>query len=128
MKRFLTDQLFSSNPYETPASNHSTRHILLNEMAQAIEGKFADQPLVEEEIREALAKGLVGFGEIEKVIHQSERMSELRRRRFPPGHSALLEDLGYLAVLRRVDGALHLHGLEGEELVVALHFAPGLHE
>jgi tetratricopeptide (TPR) repeat protein len=98
VKRFLTDQLFSSNPYETPASNHASRRILLNEMAQAIEGKFADQPLVEEEIREALAKGLVGFGELEKVIHQAERLLELRRRRFPPGHSAILEDMGYLAM------------------------------
>jgi len=98
VKSFLTDQLFSSNPYETPASNHANRRILLDEMAQAIEGKFADQPLVEEEIREALAKGLIGFGEIEKVIHQSERMLELRRRRFPPGHSAILEDIGYLAL------------------------------
>src|SRR6185369_6989621 len=57
----------------------------------------ADQPLVEEEIREALAKGLVGFNETAKVIQQFERSLELKRRRLPPGHSEIIEATGYLA-------------------------------
>ncbi len=98
VKSFLTDQLFKAHPFETSATNHANRRILLDEIAQAIEGRFADQPLVELEIREALAKGLVGFGETAKVIQQSERMLELRRLHHPPGHSAILGDLGYLAI------------------------------
>jgi hypothetical protein len=58
---FLYDQLFHSNPYESSTTNHAGRLALLEEIAQSIEGKFTDQPLVEERLRVGLGTGLIGF-------------------------------------------------------------------
>lgn len=98
VKDFLTEQLFNANPYVTSSGNLSNRRAVLEHVAGAIEGKFRDQPEVEEEIRFALAVGFVGLSDAVNATIQQQKLLELRRARLPPGHSDILEIIGYLVM------------------------------
>jgi tetratricopeptide (TPR) repeat protein len=98
VKSFLTEQLLSANPYVQPAINPDHRRVLLEQVAQNIEGKFAQQPEVEDEIRFALLVGFVGVADSTNTLRQSERLLVLRRKRLGNTHDDTIEMMAYVAM------------------------------
>ncbi len=59
--------------------------------AKSIDGKFADQPEIEEELRWTLGVTLLAMGEGQLATAQCERVLELREKLFGPEHLKSLE-------------------------------------
>jgi len=65
--------------------------------ADKIEGKFAERPLIEAEIRQTLGYTLRGMGRSDLAAKQFERVGELRRAQLGPDHPDTLLCMHYLA-------------------------------
>ncbi|MFO0843789.1 MAG: serine/threonine-protein kinase [Gemmataceae bacterium] len=81
--------------------------------SRAIEGKFADRPLVEAELRWTLGHALWGMGRADLAAPHFERTLALQRERLGPGHPDTLASMSNLAnsyaALGRHPEALKLH-------------------
>ncbi|HRI16826.1 MAG TPA: serine/threonine-protein kinase, partial [Verrucomicrobiota bacterium] len=65
--------------------------VLVERIAHALEGKFTNQPLVEAELRVALAMGFGDLDDVPSAMLQAERALALRRAHLGPTHSDTLE-------------------------------------
>jgi tetratricopeptide (TPR) repeat protein len=93
-KDFVIGQVLSADPFIEPDPN---KRSLLERIVQQLEGKFADQPLIEAEIRCAIGNALKDLGEVAKSATQFEKSLEIRRRVLTLQHSDTLEALAGLA-------------------------------
>ena len=66
---FIRDLLWKADPRSTPDRDLKVREVL-SRAARTIEGKFADQPLVEGAIRETLGNAFSGLGEYREAEPQ----------------------------------------------------------
>jgi eukaryotic-like serine/threonine-protein kinase len=100
IKDFLTEQLLSVQPKGKPKPDtmpYEVARPLLERVARQVEGKFADQPQVEVEIRVALRKSFAEYLDHTNAITQGQKVLEIRRRLFGPDHSDTLESTAMLA-------------------------------
>jgi tetratricopeptide (TPR) repeat protein len=65
--------------------------------SRAIEGKFADRPLVEAELRATLAQALQGMGRVDLAAPHHQRVWSIRTSRLGPDHPETLKGLNELA-------------------------------
>jgi tetratricopeptide (TPR) repeat protein len=96
VKEFLTEQLMAVNPYVEPEPN-PYRRFQVERVARVIEGKFTKQPLVEAEMRSALAWAFAGIGDHHGAAMQAKKALEIRRRELGETHSDTLESYAGLA-------------------------------
>src|SRR5207237_7415867 len=80
-----------------------------------IDGRFADQPLVEAALRDTLAETYRSLGDYPLMQHNLERTIEIRRRLLGDENPGTLEALDHLA------GALLLQGKVAEAEALARH-------
>jgi tetratricopeptide (TPR) repeat protein len=115
---FLNDDLLAAASPEKLGRDVTMRQVL-DHAAEALEGKFEDQPLVEAAIRETLGETLFALGEYDRAALHQERALELRRAELGRQHRMTLAstcDLGIVyAYLGRWDEAepLYVEALEG---------------
>jgi len=97
---FLVDQLLGrANPWVRQAAYDPTNRILVDRIATAVEGRFADQPRVEADIRFALGRALNdGHEDFAGAQVQFERAYLLRKRQLGPEHSDTLSAAANLAL------------------------------
>ena len=97
IKDFLTEQLLgTTNPFVDPEPD-SNKRPLLERIARQLEGKFADRPLIEAQLRYALGEAFKDVGEFALSVAQFEKSLAIRRRVLTPRHSDSLETAAGLA-------------------------------
>lgn len=115
---FLNDDLLAAASPGKLGRDVTVRQVL-DHAAEALEGKFEDQPLVEAAIRSTLGETLHGLGEYDRAALHLERALELRRAELGEQHRATLTsmcDLGLIyGYVGRWDEAetLYVEALEG---------------
>jgi serine/threonine protein kinase/Flp pilus assembly protein TadD len=115
---FLNDDLLAAASPEKLGRDVTMRQVL-DHAAEAIEGRFDDQPLVEAAIRATVGETLYTLGEYDRAAPHLERALELRRAELGQQHRATLAstcDLGVVyGRLGRWDEAetLYVEALEG---------------
>ena len=67
-----------------------TNRIIVERVAQAVEGKFTNQPIVEAEVRYALGEAFSGMGDYTRAAAQHERVYALRTLSLGVAHSDTL--------------------------------------
>jgi tetratricopeptide (TPR) repeat protein len=102
VKEFLTENLLGRGMSvfgfaESNAISPETTRALLTHAAHKLEGQFTNQPLIEAEIRMAIAFAWVSLGDYTNVIVQDERAPEIRQPLLGPQHSDTLFTIASLA-------------------------------
>jgi serine/threonine protein kinase/tetratricopeptide (TPR) repeat protein len=87
--------------------------------AERIEGKFADRPLVEAEIRQTLGYTLLGMGRPELAVKQMERVLKIRMQELGPDNPDTLGGMHNLAMSYYALGR-HADALKLREETLAL--------
>jgi eukaryotic-like serine/threonine-protein kinase len=89
VKDFLVEQLLAANPYMQGVSDSNWRG-LLKRVERAVESRFANQPLMEAELRMALAEASYGLEDHFNITAQFEKALQIRRRALGLKHSDTL--------------------------------------
>jgi len=106
VKGFLTENLLGQgvSQYHTNAISSESARALLQYAALKLEGQFTNQPLIEAEIRRALALAFVDWVDHTNAILQNERVLEILRPRLGLQHSDTLGAVASLAISKYLVG------------------------
>jgi hypothetical protein len=109
VKNFLLENLlgvvtWGESPDPDPVAMESTK-ALLARVALRMEGKFADQPLMEAEIRMALAEGFGLVSNYRAGVPEAEKALAIRQQLLGPTHSNTLSTAALAAPKKRVGPA-----------------------
>jgi eukaryotic-like serine/threonine-protein kinase len=97
VKDFLLEQLIgTANPFKESEPDPSKRP-LLERIARQLEGRFADQPLIEAQLRSALGDAFRDLGQYSRAASEWERCLAIRRRILTLGNSETLQALAAVA-------------------------------
>ncbi len=109
---FLNEDLLASISPERSGIDVSVREVL-DQAAQRLDGRFADEPAVEAALRMTIGTSYLNLGEYEPARLQLERALELRKSDAGPRGAQTLESLDKVAnvwgELGRVDEAIALY-------------------
>jgi tetratricopeptide (TPR) repeat protein len=124
VKAFLTKTLMGINPCcDTPdpdAISYEATRALVDRVARRLEGQFTDQPLVEADIRLALAAAFGAARDIPAMAIHAEKAVELRQRVLGRAHSDTLEAICDLAFAKyRLGQREQAHELLAEATMLA---------
>ncbi len=97
------DLLAAAHPERQKGRDVTVRHVL-DQAAQTIEGRFADQPLVEAAIRQTLGEAYHGLGAHEPAATHFERALSLRRTALGDADQLTALAMGRLGVTRMAMG------------------------
>ncbi|MCU0916367.1 MAG: serine/threonine-protein kinase [Planctomycetes bacterium] len=96
---FLTEDLLASVYPEKAGNREVTVRYLLERASRALEGKFAQSPLTEAQVRETLGRTYQKMGDYEAAERHLERALEIGRAQRGEEHPATLAALNQLGVL-----------------------------
>jgi serine/threonine protein kinase/Tfp pilus assembly protein PilF len=102
---FFNELLAGADPKNTRDPNRKLRSVL-DEAGKRIEGKFADQPLVEARLRQTLANTYLSLGLYGEAERHAIRARQLTADALDSGHRAALESSNILATVYRKEGRL----------------------
>jgi serine/threonine protein kinase/tetratricopeptide (TPR) repeat protein len=100
---FLNKDLLGSVSLQQAKSVQVTVHSILDAASERLEGKFADEPLVEASIRQTLGNTYLHLGDYDRAGPHTKRAYELRRTRLgdaDPLTLASASDLGILYLMQ----------------------------
>ena len=96
IKDFLVRQFLAVNPYVDTAPDPN-RRALLERMARAVENEFSERPVIEAELRMALAEAFITMGDPRQGAAQAEKAYTIRQKILGPQDSETLWALSGMA-------------------------------
>ncbi|HAB19514.1 MAG TPA: tetratricopeptide repeat protein [Verrucomicrobiota bacterium] len=108
VKDFLVQQVLRRTDSWGQKRFDPNDRILIERIAHEVEGQFTNQPLVEAEVRDALADGFQGLDDVRSGLQQVERALALRKAHLGAAHADTLTSAA------KVGTALYLSGRHRE--------------
>jgi tetratricopeptide (TPR) repeat protein len=97
VNEFLNEDLLAQADPENEPDRDIKLRTVLDRASERIEGRFANQPLVEAAIRDTLGRTYLSLGEYGKAEQDHQRSRELRQRVLGAEHPATLSSMDNLA-------------------------------
>jgi serine/threonine protein kinase/tetratricopeptide (TPR) repeat protein len=125
IKEFLVEQLLGPvNPLVDPVYDPNKRGVVEG-IARAIEGRFANEPLIEAEVRFAIGDAFAGLWEYGEASAQQERVLALRKRLLASGDPAILQAAIKLAEAYFQTGRMNDAARLLDETILVARASPG---